>query len=98
MEIINFIFTHIDTGILLSVFFLLIKAGWLFRNALLSLIRGQIVQDHENLCKTKMITFTRLDALEQMYVAYHSLGGNGSVTRCMEDIRKLEVCDNYECQ
>jgi hypothetical protein len=34
-----------------------------------------------------------LEAAEKMYTEYHNLGGNGTVTKLMEDLRELPVRD-----
>lgn len=36
---------------------------------------------------------TGLEAAEKMYTEYHNLGGNGTVIKLMEDLRKLPVRD-----
>ena len=39
------------------------------------------------------ITLHGLEAAEKMYTEYHNLGGNGTVTKLMEDLRELPVRD-----
>ena len=56
---------------------------------LCSLLRSEIIKHHEKYMEKEWIAVYALDNINKMYDAYHSLGGNGTVTKLVEDIRLL---------
>jgi len=58
-------------------------------DGLKSLLRGDIIRCHDKYIDRQYCPIYAREALEKEYVAYHNLGGNGVVTRLMEDIRAL---------
>ena len=53
-----------------------------------ALLRDRVLQAYSH-----GITLHGLEAAEKMYTEYHNLGGNGTVTKLMEDLRELPVRD-----
>ena len=58
-----------------------------------ALLRDRIVQAYYHYSERGWITLHGLENVEAMYLEYHNLGGNGTVTKLVEDIRTLEVRD-----
>ena len=58
-----------------------------------ALLRDRIVQAYYHYSDRGWITLHGLENVEAMYQEYHALGGNGTVTKLVEDIRQLEVRD-----
>lgn len=58
-----------------------------------ALLRDRIVTAYYHYSERGWITLHGLEAAEKMYTEYHNLGGNGTVTKLMEDLRELTVCD-----
>ena len=55
------------------------------------LMRQQIIEVHAVTTRKGYITYLELQHVSQVYDAYHALGGNGSATELMEDIKGLPV-------
>lgn len=58
-----------------------------------ALLRDRVVQAYYHYIERGWITLHELEAAEKMYTEYHNLGGNGTVTKLMEDLRELPVRD-----
>ena len=58
-----------------------------------ALLRNRVVQAYYHYTERGWITLHGLEAAEKMYTEYHNLGGNGTVTKLMEDLRELPVKD-----
>ena len=58
-----------------------------------ALLRDRIVQAYYHYAERGWITLHGLENVEALYREYHSLGGNGPVTKLVEDLRTLEVRD-----
>ena len=58
-----------------------------------ALLRDRVVQAYYHYIERGWITLHGLVAAEKMYTEYHNLGGNGTVTKLMEDLRELPVRD-----
>lgn len=56
-----------------------------------ALLRGEIIRAYEKYQERGNITVHGLEAVEKAYTAYHVLGGNGTVTKLMDDMREMEV-------
>lgn len=57
------------------------------------LLRVQLIEYHEKWTERDYITKHGLENFIEMYDAYHSLGGNGMVTKLLEEIKKLPIRD-----
>ena len=58
-----------------------------------ALLRDRIVQAYYHYADRGWITLHGLENVEALYREYHALGGNGTVTKLVEDLRDLEVRD-----
>lgn len=58
-----------------------------------ALLRDRIVQAYYHYAERGWITLHGLQNVDAMYVEYHNLGGNGTVTKLVEDLREMEVRD-----
>ncbi len=58
-----------------------------------ALLRDRILTAYYHYEERGWITLHGLENVEAMYEQYHALGGNGTVTKLVEDLRKLEVRD-----
>ena len=56
-----------------------------------ALLRGELIRSYEKYHEQGYITVHGLEAVNKAYDAYHELGGNGTITSLMEDMRQLEV-------
>ncbi|MFI3172822.1 MAG: hypothetical protein R3Y58_10745, partial [Eubacteriales bacterium] len=55
------------------------------------LLRIQLIEYHAKYMELEKIPNYVYESFKSMYKAYHALGGNGLVTRMMEDIEELEI-------
>lgn len=62
-----------------------LKAG------LQALLRAEIVRSYDKYSERGSITLHGLEAVDLMYKSYHALGGNGTITKLMDDMRELPV-------
>lgn len=58
-----------------------------------ALLRDRILQAYYHYSERGWITLHGLENVESMYTEYHNLGGNGTVTKLLHDLRDLEVRD-----
>ena len=58
-------------------------------NGLCSLLRSEIIHFHDKYMERKYIPIYALDSINKMYDAYHALGGNGTATKLVQDLREL---------
>jgi hypothetical protein len=58
-----------------------------------ALLRDRIVQAYYHYAERGWITLHGLENVEALYREYHALGGNGTVTKIVEDLRELDVRD-----
>ena len=58
-----------------------------------ALLRDRIVGAYYHYSERGWITLHGLESVEALYQEYHTLGGNGPVTKLVEDLRELEVRD-----
>lgn len=54
-------------------------------------LSDRIYQAHKYHMKNGYCSFNDLKHVENLYEQYHNLGGNGSITKLMDDIRALPV-------
>ncbi|WP_461809818.1 hypothetical protein [Faecalimonas sp.] len=57
------------------------------------LLRVQLIEYHEKWTERGFTTKHGLENFIEMYNAYHALGGNGMVTRLLEEVKKLPIRD-----
>lgn len=58
-------------------------------NGLQSLLRAEIIRQHEKYTERGYAPIYAKDALQKEYEAYHALGGNGVITDLYNDIMRL---------
>lgn len=56
-----------------------------------ALLRDRIIQSCDYYNAKQKISIHGRENIESMYKAYHSLGGNGTVTRLVEEIKDLQT-------
>lgn len=59
------------------------------KNAMLSLLRAEIIRLHDKYTDRGYCPIYAKDALEKAYTAYHQLGGNGTITKLYNDTMAL---------
>lgn len=62
-------------------------------NGIQALLRDRIVQTYYHYADRQSITLHGLQNVEALYREYHTLGGNGTVTKLVDDLRQMEVRD-----
>ena len=76
---------------------LLALVGWLYvqfralKMGMQAMMRDRIVQAYYRYTERGWITLHGLENVEKLYAEYHRLGGNGTVTKLVEDLRELPV-------
>lgn len=60
------------------------------KSALLALLWSQILNDYYRCCEMKYCPIPSMDNINAMYAAYHALGGNGTVTRMVQEINEMQ--------
>ena len=56
-----------------------------------ALLRGELIRSYEKYHEQGYITVHGLEAANKAYAAYHELGGNGTITGLVKDMREMEV-------
>ena len=56
-----------------------------------ALLKDRLIRIHACTVKRNAITYTELERASTMYEAYHGLGGNGTGTAIMEELRRLHI-------
>ena len=56
-----------------------------------ALLRGELIRSYEKYHEQGYITVHGLEAVNKAYDAYHELGGNGTITGLVKDMREMEV-------
>lgn len=59
------------------------------REAVRSLLRNEIISQHQHYLSEGSIPVYGRENLTSMYSSYHALGGNGTVTALMEEVMAL---------
>lgn len=54
-----------------------------------SLLRNQIIQSYDKYMHQKWIPIYGMENVDDMYEAYHALGGNGTITKLVDELRSL---------
>lgn len=63
------------------------------KEAIIALLRAELVHAYYHYYERGWISLHGLEAAQKMYDEYHRLGGNGTVTKLMEDLKELPVRD-----
>ena len=66
----------------------------LLKTALQSQMRERLRQKYYENMRVGFVTIDDREDFEAMYQQYHSLGGNGYLTRCYEEYMNLPIEDN----
>lgn len=59
------------------------------RNGTQALLRNEIIQEHDKYIARKYIPVYGMENVLSMYDAYHKLGGNGTITKIVDELRDL---------
>ena len=59
------------------------------KNGVQCILRNDIIQIHDKHMEREFIPIYALDNVIKMYDAYHELGGNGTVTKLIEELKEL---------
>lgn len=65
------------------------KESKLLKQANMNMMKEIIRLEHKDFMRQGWVDSDELEHIERVYELYHELGGNGSGTRMMEDLRKL---------
>ena len=60
-----------------------------YENGMLALLRDAIITSHDKYTKKQFCPIYAKDALEKEYIAYHDLGGNGTITKIYNETMAL---------
>lgn len=97
LEVITKYWVQWACGIVAGIVVAAVKKLWTRQKAvergIQALLRDRIVQAYYHYSERGWITLHGLEAVEKMYAEYHNLGGNGAVTKLIEDLKELEVRD-----
>ncbi len=84
-------------GIIAGGFVWIIRLLWKRQRAtelgIQALLRDRLVQSYYHYADRGNISLHGLENVEAMYRQYFNLGGNGTITKLVEDMRTLEVVD-----
>ena len=59
-------------------------------NGLRDILRIQILDSYDKCVENgRKITVSRKDAIDSAYKSYHALGGNGTITKLVEEVKRL---------
>ena len=53
------------------------------------LLRAEIIRDHSHYMEKGYIPIYAMENVLESYNAYHSLGGNGTITKMVEELKQL---------
>ena len=67
------------------------KEAEAFRVSLLALIRDRILQGYRYYRRENGISPQDLETMTKLYMAYHALGGNGTITALYDKIKALPI-------
>lgn len=66
------------------------KRNSALENGVLSLLRTEIIRQHDKWTNRGYCPIYAKDALEKAYIAYHDLGGNGTITKLYQETINLK--------
>ena len=58
-------------------------------NGVRALLRNEIIGSYNHYMNKEYIPIYALENVSEMYQAYHRLGGNGTITKLVEELKKL---------
>lgn len=61
------------------------------KNGLRALLREKIIEICDRCIDRGYVHIHNLESIDDLYVQYHELGGNGMVTKLVEDTKKLQL-------
>ena len=70
-----------------------LKENSALKNGMQSLLRNNIIDAHDKYTKKRYCPIYAKESLTKTYEAYHSLGGNGVITKLYNDIMALTETD-----
>lgn len=56
-----------------------------------SLLRNEIRKEYKECVNKEYCSLDDMENIQDMYDSYHALGGNGSITRLMEKLKKMDT-------
>jgi hypothetical protein len=59
------------------------------KNGMLALLRSEIIRQHEKYTEREWIPVYAMDNVNDLYKAYHDLGGNGTITKLVKELENL---------
>lgn len=59
------------------------------KNGTLALLRNQIIQNYEKYIDREWIPIYAIENVLELYDAYHTLGGNGTITKLVDELKEL---------
>ena len=65
------------------------------RHGVQALLRDRIVQAYFYYMDRKYCPLYALETIQALYDQYHALGGNGAITKLVEDVKKLPAKDPH---
>ncbi len=60
------------------------------RDGTLALLRSEIIRNYDTYMGRKWIPIYAMENVCALYTAYHDLGGNGTMTKLVEELRELK--------
>lgn len=61
------------------------------KNGLRALLREKIIEICDRCIDRGYVHIHNLESIDDLYIQYHELGGNGMVTKLVEDTKKLQL-------
>lgn len=71
--------------------------GWRLVRGMRAILRDRIIQMYNYHIKLRYIRIHDIDNLEALYEAYRALGGNGTATKLVEELRQLPSSPKVDC-
>lgn len=59
------------------------------RHGTLALLRSEIIKNYDNYISRQWIPIYGMENVLELYDAYHALGGNGTITKLVDELREL---------
>lgn len=60
-----------------------------------ALLRDRIIQNYNKYVELEYCPIYALDNIDAMYKQYHALGGNGTVTKLVEELKEMPTRKDY---
>lgn len=89
IEIIKEYFVLALCGGVLTVMSIITKSMFSLHSGVKSLLRKEIIDDYNTYMDKEYIPIYALENTLDMYNSYHKLGGNGTCTKIVEELKKL---------